>query len=330
MSVSDASRLELSAGPTAYSRASDTDITAAAAAVAGVTAAATLVDYDVQPVYARDFEAVSLVPTFIGIGDVRAVLDCTVLEGAIDADADVMHALVGSYAAEALQLGPIAAQPVIAIDDSPPIPVAAIIEDVPRMPELESAVVLVNADWRPRGTPAQTLTLTVTTPGAAQQVATQLPHVIDPVDPFALEVVAPVDPRDLRQEVESSVAVALAVALGFAAITAALSLANMMLASVRARTGEFGLRRAVGARRQDLFALIMTESVAIGVLGGVAGLVLGLLGLLGLSISQQWLPVIDPVVVPVALFGGILAGVVSGLAGAVRASRIEPAQALRH
>jgi putative ABC transport system permease protein len=111
---------------------------------------------------------------------------------------------------------------------------------------------------------------------------------------------------------------------------AAVGLMNIMLVSVTERTREIGVRKALGARKSVIRQQFLFESVIIGQLGGLMGIVTGILignlvslGM-GSSFTIPWLWVI----------GGVLAcfivGMVSGYIPAVKASAVDPIEALRY
>ncbi len=112
----------------------------------------------------------------------------------------------------------------------------------------------------------------------------------------------------------------------FAAI---LGVANSMLLSVIERIGELGLRRAIGARPVHILTQTSLESVVAGLLGGVVGLATGMATILTITIINRWQPVLDLRLVPAALAGGALVGILGGLPASWRASRVQPADALR-
>ena len=167
-----------------------------------------------------------------------------------------------------------------------------------------------------------------TVSGAATQVAQQAPLAISPAQPHLIDVVAPPDPKTLRQEIESSVTqLSLLVSL-VTLVLGAVSIGNATAIGVVLRTSEIGLRRALGARRKDLFSQLIGETAALGLLGGVIGAVLGVGVTVAVSLANRWVPVLDPVVPLIALAAGGLTGVLAGLWPAYRATAITPAHAL--
>jgi putative ABC transport system permease protein len=107
---------------------------------------------------------------------------------------------------------------------------------------------------------------------------------------------------------------------------------NMMLVSVNERRREIGLRLAVGARRLDVVGQLLVETRVITLLGGAAGLSLGLLGCAVLGLLPRDVipvPVVVPGVVVLAIVVTTAVGVASGLAPAWRAALVDPSESLR-
>ena len=105
---------------------------------------------------------------------------------------------------------------------------------------------------------------------------------------------------------------------------------GIMLISVTERTREIGIRKAVGATRQEILWQFLVESAVLTLLGGMAGLTLG--GALAEGVAA-YTPI--PATIPIwaiftALVMAIVTGVLFGIAPAYRASRLDPIAALRH
>jgi putative ABC transport system permease protein len=105
---------------------------------------------------------------------------------------------------------------------------------------------------------------------------------------------------------------------------------NIMLVSVRERTREIGLRKAVGARQRDILLQFLIEAVLLTTIGGVVGIALGVGGSLGLSAAIDQLPAVISWWSPVLAFTVSAAvGVFFGVVPARRAGRLDPVVALR-
>ena len=105
---------------------------------------------------------------------------------------------------------------------------------------------------------------------------------------------------------------------------------NIMLASVTERTREIGIRRAMGAKRRDIVAQFLIETVLLSGIGGAAGVILGIIVPAVITRSTGMVTVVT-VWSPVLAFSisGIV-GVVFGLYPALRAAHMDPVEALRH
>jgi putative ABC transport system permease protein len=102
---------------------------------------------------------------------------------------------------------------------------------------------------------------------------------------------------------------------------------NIMLVSVTERTREIGIRKAVGARRRDILVQFLVEAVLVSLFGGVAGVVMGLVGSQFRIAGTQ--PAVAPYSVGLAFAAAVLTGLFFGTYPASRAARLRPIQALR-
>jgi putative ABC transport system permease protein len=105
---------------------------------------------------------------------------------------------------------------------------------------------------------------------------------------------------------------------------------NIMLVSVRERTREIGIRKAIGARGRDILSQFLVEALALSLAGGVLGIGLGVLVSYGIGLDAGWGFVFNPATVVVALLFSLMVGIVFGVWPASQAARLDPVVALRY
>ena len=126
------------------------------------------------------------------------------------------------------------------------------------------------------------------------------------------------------------------VIVGFALLVASIGVTNIMLVSVTERTREIGIRKAIGAKSQNIMAQFLIEAVTLCCFGGAVGILTGLgLSVLGHGILNHLVPGWPPISIPFYVFAlGVLVpavfGVVAGIWPAYRAARLDPIESLRY
>lgn len=104
---------------------------------------------------------------------------------------------------------------------------------------------------------------------------------------------------------------------------------NIMLVSVRERTREIGLRQAVGAKTRDILTQFLVEAVTLSIVGGCAGVVLGIAASAIVSRLANWNTVVSVGAVLLAVFFSAVVGISFGYYPARKAAFLDPIEALR-
>jgi len=162
-----------------------------------------------------------------------------------------------------------------------------------------------------------------------EDVRAVLGRTANPEDASEVEVTRPSDALEAR----AAAAVAfteLFLGLGAVAlIVGGVGIANVMLMSVLERRSEIGLRRALGATQRHIAMQFVSEALALALVGGVLGVLLGAGIAVAYALSQDWMPIIPAVAVVGGVVAAVAIGALAGFYPAMRAARLSPTDALR-
>ncbi|MFC4470412.1 ABC transporter permease [Streptomyces xiangluensis] len=239
-------------------------------------------------------------------------------------------ALLGKAMASRLGITTVDTQPAVFIGDEA-FTVIGIIDDVERNADLLLSVIVPRSTaqeiW---GAPKDGASMLIATRvGAAPQVATEAALALDPAHADSFKVIPPPDPRALRTEVTGDLDQLFLLLAAICLFIGTIGIANTTLVAVLERTGEIGLRRALGARTWHITTQFLAESAVLGALGGLVGASIGTVTVVSVAFFRDWTPVLHPATVATAPALGLAAGLLAGLYPAWRASRIQPVEALR-
>lgn len=115
---------------------------------------------------------------------------------------------------------------------------------------------------------------------------------------------------------------------GLSLFVGAIGIMNIMFVSVRERTKEIGIRKAIGAKKRTILAQFITEAAIICLLGGFIGLIIAVIA--SLAVNQLLPTSVQYDAVILAIVISLITGVVSGFAPAYTASKMDPVEALRY
>ncbi|MDF2697654.1 MAG: Macrolide export ATP-binding/permease protein MacB [Labilithrix sp.] len=134
----------------------------------------------------------------------------------------------------------------------------------------------------------------------------------------------------MQTAIYSLLTVLLVMIAGVSLVVGGIGVMNIMLVSVTERTREIGIRMAIGARAADIMTQFLVEAVALALIGGLAGALvgIGIIHLLGETLD--WPMKLDPLALTVAVMTSAMTGIAFGFFPARRAATLDPIVALRH
>ena len=132
------------------------------------------------------------------------------------------------------------------------------------------------------------------------------------------------------QQLASSTNIMLIAIASISLLVGGIGVMNIMLVSVTERTREIGLKKALGARRRQILGQFLTEAAVLSLLGGILGIIVGVILARVISLVVEIPVAISVPAILVAIIFSSLVGVIFGLLPSIKASKLNPIDALRY
>ena len=132
------------------------------------------------------------------------------------------------------------------------------------------------------------------------------------------------------QQLASSTNIMLIAIASISLLVGGIGVMNIMLVSVTERTREIGLKKALGARRRQILGQFLTEAAVLSLLGGILGIIVGIILARVISLVVEIPVAISVPAILVAIIFSSLVGVIFGLLPSIKASKLNPIDALRY
>jgi putative ABC transport system permease protein len=134
---------------------------------------------------------------------------------------------------------------------------------------------------------------------------------------------------DIFDSVTAGLTLLLALIAGISLVVGGIGVMNIMLVSVSERTGEIGLRKAIGARERDILSQFLIESILVSAAGGVIGILLGSGAIVLVAAVSPLAATVSPGAVGLGFGVSSAIGLFFGVFPAYRAAKLDPIVALR-
>jgi ABC-type antimicrobial peptide transport system permease subunit len=135
---------------------------------------------------------------------------------------------------------------------------------------------------------------------------------------------------DVTNQILGTVAWIGVIAAVVSLLVGGIGIMNVMVSSVAERTREIGIRKSLGARDKDILFQFLTEASVLSIIGGAIGILIGISATLAIETISKHPSLLSREFVALAIFVSCLVGILSGLYPAIRASRLDPIDALRY
>jgi putative ABC transport system permease protein len=249
----------------------------------------------------------------------------------VDAELGQLPVVVlGAVAAERLGIRDLDQGPVVTIGGVQ-FAVIGVLDALPLHPDLDRSVFI--------GTPAAERFLGAEViptriylradPDQLENVRSVLGRTVNPAAPNEVDVSRPSDALEARARVDEGLRRLLLGLGAVALVVGGVGVANVMVISVLERRSEIGLRRALGATRRHVAGQFVVESATLTTCGGLLGVAIGAAVTAWYADRQGWQLDVPVDVLGLAVATALALGIVAGLYPAVRAARLNPADAVR-
>lgn len=244
------------------------------------------------------------------------------------ADADANTVLLGERVASELGIGVAQTGHEISVNGVP-MRVSGIIEDAPHQSALATSIVVTPATARLLNMLPTSRTVQIgVAPGNATAVARSLPLALWPSDPESVSLKLPADPHTLRASLMADAEQTTLIITVVMVVVSIFTVVNTMQIAISERRREIGISLGLGMPAWHIAMQFLLEALLLGLCGAFAGMALGALVAAALAMGLGW-PFLLPWTVLLVPFAGAAVGALGGLAPAIQATRVDPAELLR-
>ncbi len=144
------------------------------------------------------------------------------------------------------------------------------------------------------------------------------------------KIIIPEEIMAQKQKTQKIFNVVMGAIAGISLLVGGIGIMNIMLANIMERTREIGIRRAVGATKQDILHQFIFEALTISFVGGILGIITGYILTAIISNYADWRTIITPFSIVLAFFVSVIVGFVFGSYPAKKAAEKDPIESLRY
>ena len=155
-------------------------------------------------------------------------------------------------------------------------------------------------------------------------------HRLQPDQPDDFAIRTQVDVAQVQEGSNQTLTLMLFALASISLLVGGIGIMNILLVSVTERTGEIGVRMAVGAKRHQILIQFLIEAMTLSLVGGLVGIALGVLGACITTAVAGWPTIISAKSIGTAFFFSLAIGLFFGLYPANKAARLNPIEALRY